>query len=109
MRYVPYALLTLFTILLSHTKDLFTSILSYFFLAGNEFTVKIALGLIISTTGGVMFSSKSICDNMITGREKKNPNLDSPKNELKTEAQVIDIKNSTSNDEKSNVEIMDSE
>ena len=63
---------SLFTILLSHTKDLFTSILSYFFLAGNEFTVKIALGLLISTTGGVMFSSKSICDNMITGRSKKN-------------------------------------
>ena len=100
---------SLFTILLSHTKDLFTSILSYFFLAGNEFTVKIALGLLISTTGGVMFSSKSICDNMITGRDKKNPNLDSPKNELKTEAQVIDIKNTTPNDEKSNVEIMDSE
>ena len=56
-----------------------------------------------------MFSSKSICDNMITGRDKKNPNLDSPKNELKTEAQVIDIKNATPNDEKSNVEIMDSE
>ena len=100
---------SLFTILLSHTKDLFTSILSYFFLAGNEFTVKIALGLLISTTGGVMFSSKSICDNMITGRDKKNTNLDSPKNELKTEAQVIDIKNTTPNDEKSNVEIMDSE
>ena len=100
---------SLFTILLSHTKDLFTSILSYFFLAGNEFTVKIALGLLISTTGGVMFSSKSICDNMITGRDKKNTNLDSPKNELKTEAQVIDIKNATPIDEKSNVEIMDSE
>jgi len=46
---------------------------------------------------------------MITGRDKKNPNLDSPKNELKTEAQVIDIKNATPNDEKSNVEIIDSE
>ena len=92
---------SLFTILLSHTKDLFTSILSYFFLAGNEFTVKIALGLIISTTGGVMFSSKSICDNMITGREKKNPNLDSPKNVLKNESQVIEIKN-TETEEKNN-------
>ena len=92
---------SLFTILLSHTKDLFTSILSYFFLAGNEFTVKIALGLIISTTGGVMFSSKSICDNMITGREKKNPNLDSPKNVLKNESQVIEIKN-TEIEEKNN-------
>ena len=62
---------SLFTILLSHTKDIFTSILSYFFLAGNEFTFKIASGLLISTAGGVMFSSKSICDNMITGDSKK--------------------------------------
>jgi hypothetical protein len=99
---------SLFTILLSHTKDLFTSILSYFFLAGNEFTVKIALGLLISTTGGVMFSSKSICDNMITGREKKNPNLDSPKNGLKVAPQMVEIK-STQNDEKSNIEVIDDE
>ena len=99
---------SLFTILLSHTKDLFTSILSYFFLAGNEFTVKIALGLLISTTGGVMFSSKSICDNMITGREKINPNLDSPKNGLKVAPQMVEIK-STQNDEKSNIEVIDDE
>ena len=99
---------SLFTILLSHTKDLFTSILSYFFLAGNEFTVKIAAGLLISTTGGVMFSSKSICDNMITGRDKKNPHLDSPKNELKDEPQVVEIKSST-NEEKNNIEVIDDE
>ena len=97
---------SLFTILLSHTKDLFTSILSYFFLAGNEFTVKIALGLLISTTGGVMFSSKSICDNMITGKDKKNPNLDSPKNQLKN-VQVMDIKNVPI--EEKNVEVIDGE
>jgi hypothetical protein len=99
---------SLFTILLSHTKDLFTSILSYFFLAGNEFTVKIALGLLISTTGGVMFSSKSICDNMITGRDKTNKNLDSPKNELKNESQTVDIK-SSQNDDKINMEVIDEE
>ena len=97
---------SLFTILLSHTKDLFTSILSYFFLAGNEFTLKIALGLLISTTGGVMFSSKSICDNMITGKDKKNPNLDSPKNQLKN-VQVMDIKNVPI--EEKNVEVIDGE
>ena len=55
-----------------------------------------------------MFSSKSICDNMITGREKKNPNLDSPKNELKVEPQTVEIK-STQNDEKSNIEVIDDE
>jgi hypothetical protein len=85
---------SLFTILLSHTKDLFTSILSYFFLAGNEFTIKIALGLIISTTGGVMFSSKSICDNMITGTDKNIKEPESPKNNLASNAQSVEIKNS---------------
>ena len=61
---------SLFTILLANTKDVFTSLLSYFVLAGNKFTINIALGLIISTLGAVMFSSKSICDNMITGGTK---------------------------------------
>ena len=61
---------SLFTILLANTKDVFTSLLSYFVLAGNKFTINIALGLIISTLGAVMFSSKSICDNMITGGSK---------------------------------------
>ena len=57
---------SLFTILLANTKDVVTSILSYFVLEGNKFTVNIFLGLIISTTGAFMFSSKSICDNMLT-------------------------------------------
>ena len=61
---------SLFTILLANTKDIFTSILSYFMLAGNKFTVNIALGLIISTAGAAMFSLKSIWDNMITGFTK---------------------------------------
>ena len=99
---------SLFTILLSHTKDLFTSILSYFFLAGNEFTVKIALGLMISTTGGVMYSFNAIRENMIPGREKKNNNLDSPKHELQNESQVIDIKNNKPGDD-NNIETIDGE
>ena len=81
---------SLFTILLSHTKDLFTSVLSYFFLAGNEFTFKIVAGLLISTAGGVIFSSKSICDNMIFG-DGKDKGSDSPKQEFR--AQTIEIKN----------------
>ena len=75
---------SLFTILLANTKDVFTSILSYFVLAGNKFTINIALGLLISTLGAVMFSSKSICDNMITGKgkeEKKNESQNSNDNE----------------------------
>ena len=62
---------SMFTILLANTKDLFTSVLSYFVLEGNKYTVNIALGLLISTAGAVMFSSKSICDNMLTGSEQK--------------------------------------
>ena len=83
---------SLFTILLSHTKDLFTSILSYFFLAGNEFTIKIALGLIISTTGGVMFSSKSICDNMITGTGDTKKAPESPRLNLSnTQIEIMNL------------------
>ena len=77
---------SMFTILLANTKDLFTSILSYFFLAGNKYTVNIVLGLLISTTGADMFSSKSICDNMITGEQKpeiSNANI---------QPQVVEIK-----------------
>ena len=59
---------SLFTILLANSKDIFTSILSYFFLEGNKLTLNIGLGLVISITGAIMFSSKSICDNMITGK-----------------------------------------
>ena len=51
-----------------------------------------------------MFSFKSICDNMITRRSKKNINLDNAKN-----ANVAEIKNMNSNDEKFNVEIIDGE
>ena len=59
---------SLFTILLANSKDIFTSILSYFCLEGNKLTLNIGLGLVISITGAIMFSSKSICDNMITGK-----------------------------------------
>ena len=77
---------SMFTILLANTKDLFTSILSYFFLEGNKYTVNIALGLLISTTGAVMFSSKSICDNMITGEQK--PEISN----VNIQPQVVEIK-----------------
>ena len=70
---------SLFTILLANTKDVVTSILSYFFLAGNKFTVNIFLGLIISTTGAFMFSSKSICDNMLSKVESE---FNSNKNDI---------------------------
>ena len=89
---------SLFTILLANTKDVFTSIISYFVLAGNKFTVNIALGLIISTLGAVMFSSKSICDNMITVKSKKVPNInENEANKLQvsdaTKLEVIELPN----------------
>ncbi len=87
---------SLFTILLANTKDVFTSILSYFVLAGNKFTINIALGLIISTLGAVMFSSKSICDNMITGGGRQNDlqnNNDSESNKF----EVVEVKTENNN------------
>ena len=60
----------MFTILLANTKDLFTCILARFILAGNKYTVNVVLGLTISTIGAVMFSTKSIFDNMKIGFSK---------------------------------------
>ena len=81
---------SLFTILLANTKDIFTSILSYFMLAGNKFTVNIALGLIISTAGAAMFSLKSIWDNMITGFTKhKQTELDDEAENNSNQIQVV--------------------
>ena len=87
---------SMFTILLANTKDLFTSILSYFFLTGNKFTVNIVLGLLISTTGAVMFSSKSICDNMITGEQK--PEISN----ANYQPQVVEIKIDENQDNQEN-------
>lgn len=52
-----------FTALLGNSKDILTSVLSFMFLKGNKPTVKIVLGLLISTVGAFMFSTKSIFDN----------------------------------------------
>ena len=84
---------SLFTQLLANTKDLFTCILSRFILAGNKFTLNIVLGLFISTVGAMMFSMKSICDNMISGslgkkredNEEVNINQDTSTQEQKVE------------------------
>lgn len=84
---------SLFTQLLANTKDLFTCILSRFILAGNKFTLNIVLGLFISTVGAMMFSMKSICDNMISGsivkkredNEEVNINQDSSSQDQKVE------------------------
>jgi len=81
---------SLFTQLLANTKDLFTCILSRFILAGNKFTFNIVSGLVISTVGAMMFSMKSICDNMISGSivEKKKNNVE----ETNLEGKKVEIK-----------------
>ena len=62
---------SLFTQLLSNSKDIIISFLSYFFLKDNKLTIKIVIGLLISTSGAIMISMKSICDNLIVSKEKK--------------------------------------
>ncbi len=86
---------SLFTQLLANTKDLFTCILSRFILAGNKFTLNIVLGLFISTVGAMMFSMKSICDNMISGNlgKKREENEESKINqETPSQEQKVEIK-----------------
>ena len=66
---------SLFTQLLSNSKDIFISFLSFFFLKNNKLTIKIVLGLMISTVGALLASTKSICDNLkIGGKEEKENN-----------------------------------
>ena len=62
---------SLFTQLLSNSKDILVSVLSYFFLKDNKLTVKIIVGLFISTSGAVLISMKSICENLIINKEEK--------------------------------------
>lgn len=62
---------SLFTQLLSNSKDIIVSLLSYFFLKNNALTIKIVLGLFISTSGAILISMKSICDNLIVSKDNK--------------------------------------
>ena len=91
---------SLFTILLANTKDLFTAVLSRFILAGNKFTFNIVSGLTISTIGAVMFSLKSIFDNIKKGGSKeKQENGESEDISINdsNNAQVVEIKGETPN------------
>ena len=86
---------SLFTQLLANTKDLFTCILSRFILAGNKFTLNIVLGLFISTVGAMMFSMKSICDNMISGsisKKKGDNEEDNINQDTSSQDQKVEIK-----------------
>lgn len=54
---------SLFTAMLSNSKDIAITVLSYFFLKKTKFTFYIIGGLLISTLGAVMISVKSMLDN----------------------------------------------
>ena len=92
---------SLFTILLANTKDLFTAVLSRFILAGNKFTVNIVLGLTISTVGAVMFSLKSIFDNIKKADSKDEKQKIDESEDIgiadSNNAQVVEIKGETPN------------
>ena len=55
---------SLFTSMLSNSKDIVITAMSYFWLPKTKFTFCIVSGLIISTLGAVMISVKSMSDNM---------------------------------------------
>ena len=55
---------SLFTAMLSNSKDIIITGLSYFWLEGTKFTFFIVGGLLISTIGAVLISTKSMIDNL---------------------------------------------
>lgn len=55
---------SLFTAMLSNSKDVIITALSYFFLKGTKFTFFIIGGLLISTVGAVLIAVKSMYDNL---------------------------------------------
>ena len=55
---------SLFTAMLSNSKDIAITVLSYFWLEGTKFTFCIVGGLLISTIGAILISFKSMFDNL---------------------------------------------
>ena len=55
---------SLFTAMLSNSKDVIITGLSYFWLKGTKFTFSIIGGLLISTVGAVLIAVKSMYDNL---------------------------------------------
>lgn len=64
---------SLFTAMLSNSKDVIITGLSYFWLKGTKFTFCIIGGLLISTVGAVLIAVKSMYDNL---RKKKSQNAE---------------------------------
>ena len=83
---------SLFTQLLSNSKDIIVSLLSYFFLKDNSLSLKIIIGLFISTSGALLISMKSICENLKVDKK--------PKTESGTEGTELENKEEDKNDKK---------
>ena len=62
---------SLFTAMLSNSKDIIITGLSFFWLKGTKFTFYIIGGLLISTVGAVLIAVKSMLDNTRKKREAK--------------------------------------
>ena len=62
---------SLFTAMLSNSKDIIITGLSFFWLKGTKFTFYIIGGLLISTVGAVLIAVKSMLDNTRKKREVK--------------------------------------
>ena len=96
---------SIFTILFANTKTILTSIFSRLFLKDNKYTINIVLGLIISTIGAIMFSLKSIKDNIIMtdknnkmNREEDEPDINHVNQENKYD-QILEMKSTVSSSE----------
>ena len=62
---------SLFTAMLSNSKDIVITVLSYFWLKETKFTFCIVGGLLISTIGAVLISAKSMIDNLKKKKAKE--------------------------------------
>ena len=62
---------SLFTAMLSNSKDIIITGLSFFWLKGTKFTFFIIGGLLISTVGAVLIAVKSMLDNTRKKKEMK--------------------------------------
>ena len=62
---------SLFTQLLSNSKDILFSLMSYFVFKNSKLTLRIIVGLIISTIGALLISMKSISENLIFDKKKE--------------------------------------
>ena len=73
---------SLLTRMLSDSKSIFLSLLSYFILKTFEFTWKNVLGLIISTSGAIIITISSMMENIRFNKDEKNKLTEEQKIEM---------------------------